>query len=274
MRLPAGDDDDSWDESLKRYMTDADYREKTPAKEKLEREHLPSWNKGTTALMTPKMVRLGMDELIKLPLFIDVSRIIPGGDLFDVSPNAGGVPLPQPLTPSNPILTTVVAMIGNKDLFRGKDLVDSNDTRAEATKKRLEWLWTQLTPAIAAWNYHWERGMNAIAQANGGEVKWMPDALGDATGSGRDGNPTQVKWVAAQTFGIKIRPIDLDTAEKIDAGLKSKMLRDIDTEVNKLKRLNQKGAVSDRVLDKTRDAALEKKDRIKSGLIVDGEAKD
>jgi hypothetical protein len=139
--IAAGDDDDSWVQSLSRYVSDPAYRERAQKNEELEREHLPPWMKGTTALLTPKTLRLGMDEVTKLPLFIDVSRIIPGGDLFDISPNAGGIPLPQPITPSHPLFTTAVAMLGNKDLFLGKDLTDSNYTSGEKAEKRLAWLY-------------------------------------------------------------------------------------------------------------------------------------
>lgn len=272
--IAAGDDDDSWEQKLKRYLTDANFREEARKKEKLEREHLPPWMKGTTALATPKTLRLGMDEVTKLPLFIDISRIIPGGDLFDVSPNAGGIPLPQPITPSHPIFTAGVAMLANKDLFRGKDLVDKNDTRGEAAEKRLKWLWTQMTPAITAGNYHWDRGMNALAQASGGKVEWLPDAISEQyTGVGNDGLPVQPKYAAAQTFGIKVRPIDLDTAERIENSLKQKMIRDIDAEMRSMRRLNAKGAVSDSVLEKAREKANEKKDRLRQGLTVDGDEK-
>jgi hypothetical protein len=270
--IAAGDDDDSWDEALRKYLTDPAHRAQVRAKEKLERELLPPWMKGTTALATPKTLRLGTDEVTKLPLFIDIARIIPGGDLFDVSPNAGGLPLPQPITPSHPLFTTAVAMLGNKDLFFGKELVDSNDTRAEAAEKRFGWLWRQVTPAIAAGNYHWERGMNALAQATGGELKYVPDILGgDATGIGRDGLPVQPGLAAMQTFGIKVRPIDIDRSEVIQTNQRQKMIRDIDAELRTLRRLNQAGSVSDRAYDKALERANEKKDRLREGKTVDGE---
>ncbi|MES3041788.1 MAG: hypothetical protein V4730_11655 [Pseudomonadota bacterium] len=284
--IATGDDDDEFTETLKKYLTNPEFRAQAREKEKLEREHLPPWNKGTTALMTPKMIRLGQDEVTKLPLFIDVSRIIPGGDMFDVSPNAGGIPLPQPITPSHPLFTTAVAMLGNKDLFRGKELVDKNDTRGEATEKRLDWLWTQLSPAVAAGNYHWQKGMNALAQASGSEVRWtaaLPDSVEDKipeaiaktyTGIDKSGQPVQPKHAAMQTFGIKVRPIDLDTAKAIDKSMQNKMARDIDTELKALQRLNSKGAVSDRVYDKAKDLAREKKDRLKDGKTVDGDERD
>lgn len=272
--IAAGDDDDSWKESLTKYLTDPEFRAKAREAEKLEREFLPPWMKGTTALFTPRAIRLGMDELTKLPVFIDTSRIIPGGDLFDVSPNAMGLPIPQPVTPSHPLFTTAVAMIGNKDLFFGKEIIDSNDTRAEAAAKRSAWIWKQVSPAIAVNNYHWERGMNALAQAAGGELKWVPDFLGgDATGIGRDGNPVQAKYAAMQTFGIKARPIDLETSEQIDNNLRNKMIRDIDAEIKKLQRLNAKGAIADRVLESEWEKAQVKKERLREGLTVDGDEK-
>ena len=270
--IAAGDDEDDWDVKLRRYLTDPEYREKARAKEKLERELLPEWNKGTTSLMTPKVIRLGNDELTKLPLFIDVSRIIPGGDLFDVNSNTGGVDMPQPITPSNPLLSIYAAIFLNKDPYFGKDLTDSNDTAGEKFDKRADWLWKQLSPAIAVNNYHWERGMNALAQASGGEVKYVPDFLGgDSTGIGRDGLPVQPKLAAMQTFGIKVRPYDLDAAESIQESMKQKMIRDIDTELRKLRRLENKGAVSDRAAEKERDLANVKKDRLRDGKTVDGD---
>lgn len=270
--IAAGDDEDDWDTRLRRYLTDPEYREKARQKEKLERELLPEWNKGTTSLGTPKVVRLGNDELTKLPLFIDISRIIPGGDLFDVNPNAGGIPLPQPITPSHPLFTTAVAMLANKDTFFGKELTDNNDTSGEKFEKRAAWLWKQFSPAIAVNNYHWQKGMNALAQAMGGEVKYVPDFLGgDATGIGRDGLPVQPKLAAMQTFGIKVRPYDFEAAEQIQEGVKNKMIRDIDTELRKLKRLENKGAVAERTVEKQRELANTKKERLRDGKTVDGE---
>jgi ribosomal protein S18 acetylase RimI-like enzyme len=274
--IAAGDDEDDWLDTLQKYINDPEFRQQAREKEKLEREHLPEWMKGSTSLGTPKAIRLGMDEVTKLPLFIDTSRIVPGGDLFDVNPNGGGIPWIQPLTPSNPLLTTYMAMFGNKDAWFGKEVVDTNDTRGEAAAKRAEWLWKQASPAVAFGNYHWERGMNALAQATGQEIRWAPEAVAPnavVTGIGRDGLPVQPKLAAMQTFGIKVRPIDLETSEAIENSLKQKMIRDIDTEMRRLRRLSGKGAISDQVYEREFDKAQEKKDRLRSGLTVDGDEK-
>ena len=270
----AASDDDDWWAAIQRYLTDEDYRKQVKEKERLEREVLAPWMKGNTAMGTPKTLRLGADEVTKLPLFIDVARIIPGGDLFDVSPNAGGLPIPQPLTPSHPLLTIATAMIGNRDLWTGKDLVDKNDTRAEAAEKRADWIWKQMTPAMAIGNYHWERSMNALAQASGGEIKWLPEFIAeDYTGIGRDNLPVQPKYAAMQTFGIKVRPMDLDRSRQMDESNQRRLIRDIDTELRTLNRLNRSGVISDKVHDKKLEEAKLKKERLREGLTVDGDPK-
>lgn len=270
--IAAGDDDDTWPEILSKYLNDEDFRAKVREQEKLERENLPPWMKGTTALSTPKAIRLGMDEVTKLPLFIDVARIIPGGDIFDVSPNAGGIPLPQPITPSHPLFSIATGMIANKDLWTGKDLVDKNDTRIEAAEKRSEWMWKQISPAMAIGNYHWERGMNALAQASGGEIKWLPEFVAeDYTGVGRDRLPVQPGLAAMQTFGIKVRPIDIEKSIQMEGTMREKMIRDITAEYRTLSRLNQAGVISDTRLEKERAKTEEKVQRLREGLTVDGD---
>ena len=272
--IAAGDDDESWDIKLKRYLTDPDYREKARKLEQMEREHLPIWQKGMTALGTPKTIRLGMDDVTKLPIFLDASRIVPGGDMLDVENNAGGVPWIQPLTPNHPLLSIYSAMMLNKDGYFGRELVDANDTRSEAAAKRADWMWKQLTPAIAFGNYHFERVMNAIAQATGEPVRWLPEMVSDnavATGVARDGLPVQPKYAAMQTFGIKARPVDLESAEAIDESKKQQLIRGIDIEMKRLQRMTNKGAVADSVYESAAEKAQVKKDRLREGLTVDGD---
>jgi len=269
--LGGGDDEDWWT-VIRRYMTDEEFRNKAKDMEKQERQFLPEWMKGASlSLGTEKTIRLGMDDLTNLPVFLDVSRIFPGGDLFDAHNNAGGVPLLAPLTPNNPILTTAAAMLFNKDTFRNKDIVLKTDTDAEAAQKRLAWTWKQVSPAIAVGNTHFERAMNVIANSTGQPVDV---GLAEYTGIGADGLPIQPKYAAMQTVGIKARPIDLDTSEKIQASQTKAMIRDLDTQIRKLKRLEGKGAITPEASEREREKLKQKKQFLKEGLTVEGEEKD
>ena len=269
--LGGGEDEDWWT-VIRRYMTDEEFRNKTKEMEKQERQFLPEWMKGASlSLGTEKTIRLGMDDLTNLPVFLDVSRIFPGGDLFDAHNNAGGVPLLAPLTPNNPILTTAAAMLFNKDTFRNKDIVLKTDTDMEAAQKRLAWTWKQVTPAIAVGNTHFERAMNVIANSTGQPVNV---GLAEYTGIGADGLPIQPKYATMQTVGVKARPIDLDTSEKIQASQTKAMIRDLDTQIRKLKRLEGKGAISPETAEREKEKLRQKKQFLKEGLTVEGEEKD
>lgn len=270
--LAAGGDDDEWADVVKRLFTDADFRAKVQETEQLERANLPKWNRGRTAMATQKTIRLGEDDVTGLPVFLDVSRFIPGGDMLDMENNAGGIDwLPAPLTPSNPVLTTIIAMVYNKDAFLGKEVVDANDTSGEAALKRGDWLWKQFSPAIAVNGYHWTRAMNAIAYQTGEPITWWPL---DATGFGKDGLPTQASYAAMQTFGVKARPIDLDMSEVMDRSQREKVIRDIEAEVRRIQRLRGKDAISDRQADEQIDLQRTKMERLREGLDVNGKTKD
>lgn len=261
--LGGGEDEDWWT-VIRRYATDPEFRNKAREIEKQERENLPPWMKGASAtLATPKAIRLGMDDVTNLPVFLDVSRVFPGGDLLDANANAGGVPLLQPITPSNPVLNTVGAMIWNKDPFFGKDIVDKNDTSAEAAAKRGKWLWQQFAPAVAIGNYHWDRALNVIANVTG------QDILG-YTGTGKDGLPVQPGFAAMQTMGVKARPIDLELSEQINKAQQEKLIRDLEAEMRQIDRLASKGAITEKSADSQRELQQIKKQRLREGLTVEG----
>lgn len=264
----AADEDDDWAELLKRYVTDEEFRKKAQEMEADERKNLPEWMKGRSGVMgTPKAIRLWEDTVTGLPMFLDVSRMIPSGDLLDVNNQAGGIPIPAPITPSNPILTTAFAMLANKDTFKGKDVAEKNDTSAEAAEKRGEWLWRQFTPALAVGNYHFDRTVDAIANATG---KPIDLGLGQYTGIGRDGLPVQPGLAALQTVGIKARPIDLEMSEKLNQAERRRTIKELEAEIRQLNRLENRGAVTPEVAEQKRELQREKIQRLREGLTVDG----
>lgn len=243
--LVAGDDDDDWKEKLA----------KGAELEAEERKNLPPWMQGKSALGTEKTIRLGTDDKTGLPVYMDVSRMIPGGDVFDLTNQADGLPLPAPIMPSNPVLTTIAAMLWNKDTFTGKDVTDQNDTSAEKSQKRSEWLLKQLSPAIAPTGYHFDRLMQAGAQMKGDTID---TPFKDYTGYGKDGLPVQPKYAIENTFGIKAKPTDLQLSADITRGQDFKEFSSIKAEYRQLARMLDKKAISQREFDR-RSAELEAK---------------
>ena len=269
--MGAGDDDDWWD-IMYRYVTDKDFREHVKSMEKQERRNLPEWNKGYSALGTPKVVRLGTDDLTNLPIFLDISRIFPGGDLGDFNNNAGGVPLPAWLTPNNPIFTTLTAYVNNKDSFLGKEIVNTKlDTSSEKAEKWGEYAWKQFAPAVAPFNYHFDRSMNALANATGTTIDL---GIKEYTGVDKMGQPVQPKYAAMQTFGIKARPTDLELSEQIENSQRQQMIRELDKQIRQINRLEGKEFYSEKKADKLRDTVYEKRQRLKEGLTINGDERE
>lgn len=268
------DEDDWWGKVLYKYVTDEEFRKRANKLEEEERKNLPPWMKGKSSLGTEKAIRLGMDDVTGLPLFLDISRIFPGGDLLDAENNAGGVALLQPLVPSNPVFTTLVAMFANKDMFLGKDIVnDKTDTAAEQARKRAAWLWKQWAPSISVGNYHFDRAMNTIANMTGEPVTVDAGPMGvvDYTGVGKDGLPVIPKYAAMQTFGIKVRPYDLETSEEINQAQQNKLIKELSAEIRRIDRLEEKGAMSSKAADILRTQAERKKELLEAGLTIEGE---
>jgi hypothetical protein len=249
--LIAGDDDDDLAESYA----------KGKELEAEERANLPPWMQGKSALGTQKSIRMGEDELTGLPVYADISRMIPGGDVFDLTNQTDGMPLPAPIMPSNPVLTTIAALLWNKDTFTGKEVTDLNDTPKEASQKRAEWLIKQVSPAIAPTGYHADRLMQAGAQMADTTIE---TPFKDYTGFGKDGLPVQPKYAVANTIGIKTRPIDLELSADINNGMDRKELSSIRAEIRQLSRLVDKGSISQRQYDAEVKKLEDKADSIQS----------
>jgi hypothetical protein len=272
-----GDEDDWWGKVFYKYITDPVFRKKAKDIEANERKYLPEWMKGHSMILaTPKAIRMGVDEATKLPMFLDISRIFPGGDLLDANNNAGGVAMIQPLMPSNPVFNVLVAMLGNKDLFFGKDVTDASDNETEKLQKRGAWLWKQAAPAIAIGNYHFDKVMNAMATAQEKPININAGPLGvvSYTGVGKDTQPIQPKHVAMQMAGIKIKPYDLTLGQSIQEGQKKKLIRELNTKIGKLNRYEGRGVISAEAANAEREALLKKRSYLREGLTLEGEEKE
>lgn len=171
----------------------------------MEGELLPDYLRGGSAFFgVPKALRLPWNDETGAAQYVDISRFLPMGDLFDTDNQMGGVPLPAPFMPSNPLLTTAYAMLANKDSFTGRDITRDTDTAGEATSKRLGWLYRQMAPnnPLVPGTYNFNRLANAAAASSGHQ-------LGPYTGTDYEGVTMSPGRAVAQTAGVKLRSVDL-----------------------------------------------------------------
>lgn len=197
-----------------------------------EAEAMPDFMKGMTAFLTPKSVRIWNDSLTGQAQFLDISRWIPGGDMFDADNQMGGVSIFQPLMPSHPLVGIGLAMIANKDNFTGKEVVNPlGDSTAEKIRKRGAWLAKNLSPSLAPWSYHGTRLAQAISYETGyGFLKNAPFAketheqltsLFGANGYTGNHVPMELSRALQHSVGVKNRLVDFEYQESM-AGLSAK----------------------------------------------------
>ena len=192
----AGDDDDwetIWQNAQK--LKDA------------EDEALPEQGKGLTLFGTPKFMRLWNNQ-DGTANFLDVARLVPGGDLMDANNQMGGMPWIQPLMPNSPQIGMFLALFANKDAFTGREIVNGTDSASEAFRKRTAYVVQSIAPALAPGGYHFSRMANAVAAETGTTFSMEP--FFDITGADWQGRQQDMGKAVAHTLGVKVKPIDLE----------------------------------------------------------------
>lgn len=192
----AGDDDDWWTIwQNAQKLKDA------------EDEALPEQGKGLTLFGTPKFMRLWNNQ-DGTANFLDVARLVPGGDLMDANNQMGGMPWIQPLMPNSPQIGMFLALFANKDAFTGREIVKGTDSASEAFRKRTAYVVQSIAPALAPGGYHFSRMANAVAAETGTTLTLEP--FFDITGTDWQGRQQDMGKAVAHTLGVKVKPIDLE----------------------------------------------------------------
>lgn len=171
--------------------------------EEKDRKGMPEYMQGRTAIGTQKSIRMPFD-IEGNPAFMDLSRRVPLGDLFDINNQTNGLPLPAPFMPSHPVLSIMQAVIYNQDTFTGKDLVKKSDTKWEAAQARGAYLYRQFAPnaPMIPGSYSFNKLMDASANTFDTEM------LG-YTGKTKAGDPIKAIPTVLDVFtGTKIRSFD------------------------------------------------------------------
>lgn len=173
------------------------------ADEEKERKAMPEYLRGRTVIGTEKAVRMPFDIEGK-PAFLDMSRRVPLGDLFDINNQTNGLPVPAPFMPSHPVISIMQAVVYNQDTFTGKDLVKKSDTAWEAAQARSGYLYRQFAPnaPFIPGSYNFNKLADATAHT-------FDTEMGPYTGRTRAGDPIPLSTTLPDVLtGTKIRSFD------------------------------------------------------------------
>ncbi len=203
-----------------------------------ERKVLPAYMRGRTALGVQKNIRLWYNGANVEAMFLDLSRRMPLGDIFDASNQMGGLPIPQPLVPNNPVFTTLLSMLANIDSFTGRKVVRVSDDAWDAARKRAGWLVRQVLPnsPVVPMSYSWDKVMNGISNAIGEPIKIFPGSQ-EYTGKDYYGRQQSLPRALSDTLlGIKIRQVDVPLQRRKRINELTRKLRDLKLEFGSIQR--------------------------------------
>lgn len=165
-----------------------------PGDEDEERRSLRENEQGWAWTGVPRMMRLPTHDQHGNPVFLDMRRWIPAGDVFDTGQGQSVIPVPSWMQPGGPLAIGAELLL-NRSAFTGQDIINKNtDTTAERAVKSAGYVWRQWIPSAA-----WMPG------------SWYWQSIGNAMDGARDwsGRPYSVPQAVANSVGIKIKPQDV-----------------------------------------------------------------
>jgi len=192
-----------------------------------ERKLLPDEKAGKIfGFLSPKLIRMPWNDANGSPVFLDIRRFIPVGDIFDLGQTHSAVPVLPFAIPGGP-LAVMAELIANRSQFTGRDINKETDTGFETATKVFDHLFKALAP-------------NIVFLPGTYAFKAVMDA-----GSGRTdpfGREQSLPMAAASSVGVKLAAYPRDAAMlgiKLDQDAKA---REIHQNIRALGReLNRNG---------------------------------
>ena len=154
--------------------------------EELERRSMREEVQGNVWIPgVPRMIRMPANDKNGNPVYLDIRRWIPAGDVFDVAPN-NPIPIPAWLHFSGPLMIAGEMML-NRSAFTGEDIVNEHtDSLGDKTHKYGAFLYRSLAPS-APWipeSWYWQKLGQAATGARDtlGRTYSMPQAIASSVG--------------------------------------------------------------------------------------------
>jgi N12 class adenine-specific DNA methylase len=111
------------------------------------RKLLPKEKAGGVWGMVPKLIRMPWNDNNGSPVFLDIRRWVPMGDVFDLGQGHAALPIPPSLMPGGP-LALAGELIANKSQFTGKPIVLETDTAGQKAGKVADFVYKWAAPNV------------------------------------------------------------------------------------------------------------------------------
>lgn len=209
-----------------------------------ERKLLPEEKAGSIFGMVPKLIRMPWNDANGQPVFLDVRRFVPVGDIFDTGQTHSAFPMLPALVPGGPLAVLAEIFPFNKVNFTGKPITLETDTGIEKAEKVADHLYKAFAPNIAVLpgTYAW----TGIANA----AKGRTDSFGQ-----EQSTPMAV----SSAFGVKLGSYPKDVLIQNTRLEKDAKIREIDRNIGQINREYQKKGIDGEEQQKLIDAQIVKK---------------
>jgi hypothetical protein len=219
-----------------------------PGDEDEERRTMRDDQQGMTWIGTPRMLRMPWMDEHGNPVFMDIRRWIPAGDVFDMNQGNSALPIPAPIQFGGPLMLGFEFAL-NKQAFTGEEIVSRDtDTTGEAVAKTADWLYKSWMPSAAyvPGSYYWEKFWKASDGAR--------DILG---------RPYSVPQALLSSIGLKVQPHDVKLGYEFRSRDLASQARIIEADMRRAESDRQRGIITEGEFLKVRARAKRKMERLK-----------
>ena len=222
------------------------------------RRMLPEQKSGDIWGIVPKLIRMPWNDDNGSPVYLDIRRFVPVGDVFDTGATQSAVPVPPGLMPGGP-LVILGEVLMNKSAFTGKPIAIETDTAAEQTGKILDHLIKAFAPNLPIPNPVGYGIEAATGVSNAGQTyAWT--GISTAADGKTDvfGREQSMAQAVASGFGVKLGSYPEDVLRRNTMAASGAQRREIETVMRGLQRQRQTNSISQEEFDRKIQAQREK----------------
>lgn len=185
-----------------------------------DRKLLPDEKAGDVWGIVPKLIRMPWNDVNGSPVYLDIRRFIPLGDVVDIGEGHAAIPMLPTMYPGGP-LATIGELVLNKSMFTGKDIVKETDTPAQQAGKVADYLYKSFAP-------------NVIGLPNTYATTNVINAMSGKTDT--FGRQQSVAQAVASSFGVKLGSYPPDVLKQQAIAKYRAQSAEIQLNISKLKR--------------------------------------
>lgn len=215
-----------------------------------ERKLLPEEKAGKIWGMVPKLIRMPWNDQHGSPVYLDIRRFIPVGDVFDVGAGQAAVPVLPGMMPGGP-LVLFGEVVFNKSAFTGKPITLDTDTPLQKAEKVADHLYKAFAPNVL--------GLPGTYATTG---------VVEATQGRTDpfGREMSVAQAVASSFGVKLGSYPADVLRRNLNAKAQAEIAEVEKNIAQLKRQRQTNRISQDEFQEAVQVEVQKKTKIMRDL--------